>query len=198
VGRAELRAWRGSLGELRLQVIVAVRNTGSGWRRLTRSMSRYEVYDQSHRQVAGGLFTAALPEVIGPGGTAYLVDTLSLAFGKPTDFVSSRTTVSAATAAQPTDRLTVSSISISTGADQSLRATGEIRNDGDVPARSIVAGVIVLDQGGRPLAAVYDLSDAGDLAPGATAGFDTEYPGAPSVPDGATAQVIGYGFTTGD
>jgi hypothetical protein len=198
VGRAELRAWHGSLGELRLQVIVAVRNTGSSWARLTRSASSYEVYDSSHRQVAGGVFTAALPEVIGPGETAYLVDTLSLAFGKPTDFVSSSTRVETATATQLNERLTVTSISLSTGADQSLRARGEVRNDGDAPARSIVAGVVVLDQSGRPLAAVYDLTDTGELAPGATVGFDTEYPGAPPVPDGAAGQVMGYGFTTGE
>ena len=198
IGQAAIRTWRGAFGELRLQVIVRVRNGGSAWMRLTRSASSYDVYDRAHRTVASGIFTIALPEVIGPGETAYLVDTLSLAFGKPSDFATSKAVVTAALAEPPSVRLSVTSVAISTGADRALRAVGEVRNDGDVTARSIIAGVVVLDGGGRPLAAVYDLSDTGELKPGATIRFDTEYPGAPPVAVESGARAVGYGFTTGD
>jgi hypothetical protein len=193
-----LGTWRGAFGELRLQVIVKVRNGGPSWVRLTRSASSYDVHDRAHRIVASGIFTVALPEVIGPGETAYLVDTLSLAFGKPGDFVSSKAVVRAAPAEPPGVRLSVTSVAISTGADQSLRAVGQVRNDGTVTARSIIAGVIVLDRDGRPLAAVYDLTDTGVLEPGETIRFDTEYPGAPPIGPQSVARIIGYGFTTSD
>jgi hypothetical protein len=198
VGQASLRTWRGAVGELRLQVIVPVRNAGSDWMRLTRSASTYEVYDRAHRSMAGGIFTIALPEVVGPGETAYLVDTLSLAFGKPSDFASSKAVVTAAPAAPPSVRLSVTSIALSIGTDRGLRAVGEVRNEGGVTARSIVAGVVVLDGGGRPLAAVYDLTDTGELEPGARISFDTGYPGAPPVGAEAATRLAGYGFTTGD
>jgi hypothetical protein len=193
-----LLTWRGVLGELRLQVIVPVRNGGSGWIRLARSASSYEVYDRAHRTVASGIFTISLPEVIGPGETAYLVDTVSVAFGRPTDFASSKTHVGAAPADAPGARLSVTSIAISTGSGGGLRAVGEVRNDGDSTAESIVAGVVVLGGSGRPLGAVYDLTDAPQLEPGATIPFDTEYPGAPPVGTESAGRLVRYAFTTGD
>ena len=198
VETTSLRTWRGSLGELRLQVIVGVRNGGTAWMRLTRSASTYSVYNASHRVVAGGVFTTALPEVIGPGQTGYLVDTLSVAFGNPKDFARSRVKVSASPTQPPQTHLVVSSVSISMSADRGLKAGGEVRNDGESTVRSIVAGVVVLDGKGRPLAAVYDLTDAPQLDPGATIAFETEYPGAPPVGPESAAKLLGYAFTTGD
>jgi hypothetical protein len=197
VGQPAVRTWRGALGELRLQVIVAVKNEGSSWMRLTRSASTYEVYDRSHRTIASGIFTAALPEVIPPAETAYLVDTLSVVFGDPKDFATSKAKVTAIPAEPPDVRLSITSVDISTGEDHGLRAIGEARNDGDVSARSVVAGVVVLDQAGQPISAVYDLSDIGQLGPRETGEFDTEYPGAPPV-DESGVRLVRYCFTSGD
>ena len=198
VAQTSQRTWRGSLGELRLQVIATVRNTGSTWIRLTRSASSYSVLNRSHRTVAGGVFTAALPELIAPGETGYLVDTLSLAFGNPRDFATSRAHVKASPAAAPQVQLSVPSVSISIGAGRGLRAVGEVRNDGGVTARSVVTGVVVLDSAGRTLAAVYDLTDTPQLDPGASNQFDTEYPGAPPVGREEAAELIGFAFISGD
>jgi hypothetical protein len=197
VGQPTVRTWRGALGELRLQVIVAVKNQGSSWMRLTRSASTYEVYDRSHRTVASGIFTAALPEVIPPAETAYLVDTLSVVFGDPKEFATSKANVTATPAEPPDVQLSITSVEISTGEDYGLRAIGEARNDSDVPARSVVAGVVVLDQAGEPISAVYDLSDIGQLGPRETGEFDTEYPGAPPI-DESGVRLIRYCFASED
>jgi hypothetical protein len=181
-----------------LQVILAVRNDGSTWLRLPRSASSYQVHDRAHRTVASGIFTLSLPEVVGPGATAYLVDTLSVAFGEPGDFASSKAVVSSTPADPPDVHLAVTSAAISVGEDRSLRAVGEVRNDGEGIARSIVAGVVVLDDRGRPLASVYDLTAAPELVPGATMSFDTEYPGAPPVRQESAGRLLGYAFTVDD
>ena len=68
-GRPVIRTWTGSYGEVRVQVILPVRNTGPGWLQLPRSRSLYRILDSQGRDVAGGVFTAAMPEFIGPGGT---------------------------------------------------------------------------------------------------------------------------------
>jgi hypothetical protein len=197
VGQPAVRTWRGALGELRLQVIVAVKNQGSSSMRLTRSASTYEIYDRSHRTIASGIFTAALPDVIAPAETAYLVDTLSVVFGDPKDFATSKAKVTATPAEPPDVQLSITSVEISTGEDYGLRAIGEARNDGDVPARSVVAGVVVLDQAGQPISAVYDLSDIGQLGPRETGQFDTEYPGAPPINE-TGVRLVRYCFTSGD
>jgi hypothetical protein len=190
-----LHVWRGAYGELRLQVIVRVRNTGSDWAALTRAASTYQVLDGRGRVSTSGVFTAALPEVVAPGGQSFLVDTVSVAFGRPADYISARADIHTGPAVEPRDLLVVSGVQISTSAEGGLRAVGEIQNAGDLVARSIIAGVVVLDPEGRPLAAVYDLTDTGDLNPGASIRFDTDYPGAPPVDGGSNASLIGLAFT---
>ena len=177
-------------------MIVPVRNTGSAWARLTRSASSYDVRDRAHRTVASGVFTMAMPEIVGPGQTGYLVDTLSIAFGRPGDFVSATAVVRGMPAQQPAARLSVRAIAISTGVDHGLRAAGVVANDGAVAVQSVVAGVVVLDRAGNPLSAVYDLVASPELGPGATIAFETEYPGAPPVGSEMAGTVLGYGFTT--
>ena len=198
IGEPAVRTWRGAFGELRLQVILEVRNAGSVWMRLPRSASTYQVFDQTRRPVAGGIFAAALPELVGPGETSYLIDTLSAAFGKPSDFRSARATVNAAPAQPPEVSLSVSSVELSTGTDGGLRAVAQVQNDGQVAARSIIAGIIVFDRHDRPIAGLYDLTDVTQLAPGERIQFATDYPGAPPVGTESLGRVRGLAFTTDD
>jgi hypothetical protein len=193
-GKPVIRTWTGSYGEARVQVILPVRNEGPGWFQLPRSRSRYRILDSRGRDVAGGVFTAAMPEFIGPGETAYLVDTLSATFVDPREFRTAEATVDAIAAAKPDLTLSVGEIELSKGPGGGLRAMGVVRNDGGTTARSVVAGVVVIGPpDGQAIAAVFDLTDVGDLEPGDAVAFDTEYPGAAPV-EVNPLEIIGYAF----
>ena len=192
-GRPVIRTWTGSYGEARVQVILPVRNTGPGWLQLPRSRSLYRILDSQGRDVAGGVFTAAMPEFIGPGDTAYLVDTLSATFVDPRQFRTAEATVDAIAAAKPDLTLSVGEIELSKGPGGGLRAIGVVRNDGGTTARSVVAGVVAVGPDGQAIGAVFDLTDVGDLEPGEAVAFDTEYPGAAPV-EGNPLEIIGYAF----
>jgi hypothetical protein len=186
--------WRGSLGETRMEVIVPVRNVGSGWIQLPRSASTYQVVDGQGREIASGVFTAALPTSIGPSQVGYLIDTVSVAFVAPRGTPSVKAQVEAVPVDRPSAELTVTNLVTSTGASGGLRVTGVVRNQGARTADWVIAGAILLGDGGRPLAAVYDPSDVGRLDPGAALAFDTEYPGAPPPPDDAGTTLVGIAF----
>jgi hypothetical protein len=195
VGEAAAVTWRGTFGETRLQVIVPIRNVGSGWFRLPRSTSTYRVLDDQGREIASGMFTAALPVTIGPSQVGYLVDTVSAAFLAPSGTPSVTTKVEAVAVDRPGTELAVADLAASTGASGGMRVTGVVRNDGSRPAEWVIAGAVLLARDGRPLAAVYDPSDGGRLEPGAAMAFDTEYPGSPPPPPGgAGTTLIGFAF----
>jgi hypothetical protein len=193
-GNPVVLTWTGSFGEARLQIILPVRNLGADWLRLPRSQSTYRILDKDRRDLAGGVFTAALPEIIGPGETAYLVDTLSSSFVDPSRVSAADANVHADAADPPGTLLSVAEVALSTGSSGGLKASGQVRNDGAVPARSVIAGVVALDQAGRPIGAVYDLTDVAQIEPGATLDFETEYPGAPPIRDPAVGSAIGFAF----
>jgi hypothetical protein len=188
-----IRTWTGPHGEARVQVILPVRNTGPSWLQLPRSRSTYRILDATGREVESGVFTAALPEFIGPGATAYLVDTLSATFGDPDELRSAEATVDLVAAARPDVTLSVGEIELSKGPGGGLRAIGVVRNDGGTTARSVVASVVAIGPDGQAIGAVFDLTDVGDLEPGEAVAFDTEYPGAAPV-DGNPLEIIGYAF----
>jgi hypothetical protein len=192
-----IRTWTGRFGETRVQIILPVRNTGGGWLQLPRSRSTYLINNSEGLEVATGVFTAALPEFVGPGDTAYLVDTLSVAFADPREFRSATTSVDAVEVAQPDTVLSVDGIELSKGPDGGLRATGAVHNEGGTTARSVVAGVVAIGEDGQAVGALFDLTDVGDLEPGATVEFDTEYPGAPPIDGSAPGEVIGYAYPSG-
>ena len=194
LGDAAAVTWRGSLGETRLEVIVPVRNVGSGWIELPRSNSTYRVVDQTGREIASGVFTASLPASLGPTQVGYLVDTVSVAFIAPAGTLSVTAHVGVTATNRPTTELSVANLAASMGDSGGLRVTGRVRNDGSRPTTWVIAGAILLGQNGRPLAAVYDPSDLGMLEPGAALAFDTEYPGAPPPPNSAGTTLVGIAF----
>jgi hypothetical protein len=193
VGEATALTWRGTLDEVRLQVIVPVRNTGPGWIRIPRASSTYEVVDEQGREVASGVFTAALPAMIGPSQTGYLIDTVSVAFVAPSGEPAVTADVEAIATEPPETDLAIADLAASTGESGGLRVTGVVRNVGSRVADWVIAGAVLLGTNGRPLAAVYDPSDVGRLEPGASLPFDTEYPGAPPA-GGAGTTLVGVAF----
>lgn len=173
-----------------MQVIVPVRNAGAGWIELPRSTSTYRVVDGAGREIASGLFTAALPEVIGPGEIGYLIETVSSAFVVGRGERAVQADIKAVATERPIARLSVDALKASTAPDGGLRVTGRVRNVGSSATGWVMAGAIVLDRTGRPLGAAYDPGRIGTIQPGASATFDTSYPGAPPMTANA-AKLVG-------
>jgi hypothetical protein len=194
MGPVAVRSWDGPYGETRLQVIQPVRNDGDRWVRLPRSLSTYRIVTTDDREVASGIFTAALPATIPPGETGYLVDTVSVAFVDPTDSDTVETDVRGIATEPPTGTLSVSDLRAAVGAGGGLRVTGRVQNDGSDPLRWVMAGAVALAPDGRPLGAVYDPTDVGRLGPGEALAFDTEYPGAPPISAGVAVDLVGVAF----
>jgi hypothetical protein len=190
-GEPAVVRWRGNYGETRMQVIVPVRNQGKGWIEIPRSGSTYRLL-QKGKEVASGVFTAALPATFGPGQTAYLVDTLSAAFVSPSGSVSTKADIKAIASTPPLPTFSVTDLQASVGAAGGLRVEGRVHNDGQAPAAWVIAGAVAVSADGRPLGAVYDPSTIGGLEPGSSVRFVCEYPGAP--PLGKAARLHGVAF----
>jgi hypothetical protein len=193
VGNGTVTTWTGPYQETRMQVVVPITNEGTDWVALPRSASRYRVLDGGGRELASGLFTIALPGTIGPKETAYLVETVSAVFvaGKGTPTV--KADVAAVPATKPAASLRVTDVAATTGPDGGLRVTGVVHNDGQATTGWLVAGGVLVDAKGQPLGAAYDPGRVGPLDPGATATFDTGYPGAPPPGDAGT-KLVGVAF----
>ncbi|MEO5885321.1 MAG: hypothetical protein ABIQ58_07410 [Candidatus Limnocylindrales bacterium] len=196
MGVPAILTWQDSFGRSRLQIILSVRNDDTGWVRFPREGSTYQVLD-GDREVASRTYFA-LPAVIGPGETAFLVDTL----GAPGVELRRGLTAVSDVVAVPTDRptfaLSITDLRLTSGLGGALRATGEVRNDSESTTGQVVAGAIALDRDGAPLAVVFDTFDVGRLDPGATRAFVTDtQPGGPPVIDGTVSVVVGVAFDVG-
>lgn len=196
MGQPAARAWPGPYGETRLQVIVPVRNDDARWLALPRSASTYRIVDQEGREVASGVFTAALPAAVPPGEIGYLVDTVSVTFVVPSGAQTVVAEVRAILTDAPVASISVSDLSAAIGPGGGLQVSGQVRNEGGTATQWVVAGAVALAQDGTPLGAVYDPSDIGRLEPGQVLAFDTEYPGAPPPSDGVVDGLVGMAFET--
>ncbi len=195
VGQAVIRTWTDSFGRSRLQLIVPIRNDDARWVHFPRATSTYRILDGS-RRVVSGTFTA-LAAVTKPGGTAYLVDTISVSAGDLTRQLSAEWDVDVVPASPPAVTLSVRSLQLTDGIGGILRATGLVHNDGGEASRSVIAGAIALDRDGTPLAAVFDTTDVGRVEPGEARRFTTDSNrSGPPVTEGAISDVIGIAFET--
>ena len=93
------------------------------------------------------------------------------------------TVVVATGTTRPEASLKVTDLRAATGPDGGLRLTGVVHNEGTVSTGWLIAGGVVINERGRPMGAAYDPGRIGPLPAGASATFDTAYPGAPPPPD---------------
>jgi hypothetical protein len=194
VGDGVALSWSGPYGERRIQVIVPVHNDGAEWLALPQSTSTYRVEDAKGREVASGVFTAALPAAVAPHETGYLVDTVSAAFVAWRGRAVVDATVKAVALRPPSSTLHVTDLAVSTAPDGGLRVSGQIHNDGTTASGWVVAGAVVLDGAARPLGAVYDPGRIGRMEAGSSQPFDTTYPGAPAPPASKATTLVGVAF----
>jgi hypothetical protein len=160
---------------------------------LPRSASRYRVVDARGRELASGMFTVALPGVVAPNETAYLVETVSATFVAGTGTPTVQTEVEAVPVAEPTASLSVTDLQAAASPDGGLRVTGVVHNLGETSTDWLVAGGVLVDADRRPLGAVYDPGRVEPLPAGGSIRFETTYPGAPAPTDRGVT-LIGFAF----
>lgn len=196
MGQAAILTWKDSFGRSRLQVILPVRNDDTRWVRFLATSSRYRVVGDAG-EVASGAFIA-LPAVIGPDETAYLVDTISVPGVERAQGLSVEHEVTGLPTEPSTTSFSITDLRLVSGVGGDMRATGLVHNDGGTASRGVTAGAIALDRDGRPLGAVYDTFDVGRLGPSEARRFVTDFdPGGPPVDESVIGELIGAAFEMG-
>lgn len=193
VGPLAIRTWKDSFGRSRLQVIVPVRNDDARWVQIVGTSSTYRIIDAGG-EAASGAFVA-LPAMIGPGETAYLVDTISVPGIELKRNLSAELNVVSRPTGPAPMRLSITGLRLASGVGGDMSATGLVQNDGETATRRVIAAAIALAPDGRPLGAFYDTFDIGRLEPREARTFVTDYhPGGPPIVDTIIAKLIGAAF----
>ncbi len=188
-------AWTDSFGRRRLQVIVPVRNESSAWLEVSKRHSRYRLMS-ADQELARGTFEA-LPPLLEPGGTGYLVVTRE----DPSDGRGSltvKTSIVAVPATEPDMTLSVTGLALDAAIGGGMRASGLVHNDGPHDTGPLTVGAVALAEDGRPLGIVLDMHDIVRIAPGDSQTFRTDVAaGAPAVRATAVETVIAVAFGSG-
>jgi hypothetical protein len=166
-----VHAWPSSGSYVSYQVIIEVKNNGSGWADMIRGSSDYTVYDKDGGVTATGSSPYAYPRYLGPGETGYL-----LAAGIEDGVkVAAFATVDASSQYKPVDepgpKLTTAKINLKAEAySGSVAVTGTVTNTSSVDVARAVIGVIMFDSAGNPLC--YDYTNlVNNINAGQTKGF---------------------------
>ena len=195
VGQRVVRAWQTSLGVAHAHVVVEVRNAGSGWVTLRAGDSSYTIRDRSGRALETGYFAYSFPASVGPGQTAYLIETVDLDFVRSSQVsgVDAKVTADAGDALDT--RIEVSNVRWRTAPlAEGLEVSGTATNLSRREVTNGVIGVVLFDARGRIVAGVYDPVDLASLAAGEARRFATSYPGTPPTGPRAVARAEAFAF----
>ncbi len=175
---------------------MPVRNDDDRWVLLADAASTYRVAASGREMAAGSLF--ALPTLIGPGETAYLVDTVTIPAIETIKDLVAESDVVALPTDPPDSSMTVTDLRLAEGIGGALLASGTVHNDSRSTTRRVVVGVIALGRNGTPMAVFHDSFDIGRLDPTESKSFETDYePGGPPVVDATVRKLIGVAFEVG-
>ena len=183
--------WQDVLGAWRGQALFAVRNEGAQPLEISLADSRFTVRD-GDTDVAAGRFEAALPPVLEPGETGYLVGRFILP-SAPSGPLSPASRLDAVPAAGRLVTLAVDDVRVAEDGG-TVSATGKVRNASDDRAVDGAVGVVLLAADGQPLAALVDAASTAVLEEGEVAEFHATYPPAPSPEDGSVARTVAIGW----
>jgi hypothetical protein len=189
------RSWSDASGGTSLQVLLAARNAGGGTVALDPDASTYTV-TAAGVTVSTGRFRAALPAVLGPGETGFLVADVST----PLVDAGTKLAASASVAASPAEAgpttLAVEVADVRFLADGAVVET-RLTNQANTAASNVVVGAVMLDRGSRPIAALYGFADVGSLQPGATATSTLRYPAIGRIDRSSVSRVVATAYELG-
>jgi hypothetical protein len=156
---------------VRYEVIIEVKNSGTGWADMTRGTSDYTVYSSDGSVTATGSFTYAYPRYLGPGETGYLLQQSVTDNGKVADFATVDASGQYDSVEAPGPKITTDKIKMKADSyGGTVSVTGTVTNTSTTDVQRVVVGVIMLDAAGNPL--TFDYSNLVDnLNAGQTKGF---------------------------
>jgi hypothetical protein len=194
-GRQLVYAWKAQYSSfVSFQVIVELKNVGTGWAELSPFNSDYTVLDKAGGVVTTGSFTYAYPEFVAPGGVAYLANDGYDQNAAIADFAKVEVDGRYDPVDAPTTTFTVSGIRWKADTFQGgLIATGFVTSTTEIDSAAV--GVVCLSSGGVPLG-VTTTNLVQNLAAGQKKGFETVQ-GTPPLRASQCAKAIGYASDTG-
>jgi len=189
VEKTTLIKWADSIDYTHAQVIVELKNTGTGWADL-QSSNDYTIYAKDGTVTTTGSFTYSYPRYVGPGMTGYLLEEAIESGKKVAEFATVDVSVESKTVDGPGPVLKVAKIKLGPESyGDGVTATGTITNTSSTKVGSTVIGVVLFDGNGRPLGYVYtNLID--NVNAGQTKGFETT--ASPPMSVSAVKKVLGF------
>jgi hypothetical protein len=187
--------WVDRAGQERAQIIVVVRNDGTTPVQLDRSATTYRA-TAAGGLVTTGRFTQAWPELIGPGDTAFFVDTIGVVFSGGATFSSIDADVRGTATDNDPVALPVADVDWRL-TDAGLEIAGSVVNDTGEDLEDVAVGALIRDRDGGLLGAVHGTSTIERVASDAAAAFATTSPGTAPIDPERVGVVDAVAFAAG-
>jgi hypothetical protein len=191
---ATIRTWQRAPSFVELQIVATVRNDGQDRISISASRTTYEVFGNAGSTLRSGTFAYAFPASIGPGETAYLIESTEVEFVDRAAIRGVAVTPAAVAAGEQDGPLDVSGVRWRQSDDGTLSVSGTVTNPLDRRVRNGVVAIILLDGAKRVVAGVYDNTVASNLEPGAAETFATSYPGTPPISASSVRSYLAFAF----
>jgi hypothetical protein len=189
-------AYQSSSDYVRYQVIVELRNTGTGWAQVQAFQSDYTVLNAAGGVTATGQFLYAYPEYIGPGATGYLFEEGIESGLTPADFSTVHVDGRFESVMQPGATFEITQIAWRQAEfSNGLTATGFLTVTSSTEVQRAALAVFCLGEGGQILGG-SSTNLLQNLSPGTPKGFETVVETPPISPSQCVT-TIGFAEDTG-
>jgi len=166
--KASMVRWINAIDDAKVQIIVQVRNTGSGWADLG-SPGDYTIYDKSDGVTVTGDFPSGYPHYLGPGATGYLLAEDGEDGGSTKDFARIEVNLDWAPADGPGPKVTLGRSQVKTGYfGDGVDVSGTIKNESEATLDLWVAAIL-FDANKNPIG--FNDASVDGLKPGRTKGW---------------------------
>jgi hypothetical protein len=179
VGLTSIVTWDDARGVWRGRALAEIRNEGEEPLLLQASSSDYAVVNGAGAVVAADTFDGAVPPVILPGRTGYLVGAITFK-RRPANRLDLRVEPVATLTGSAPVPLAVAGVRLSIDRGE-LVVTGTVLNHGEQPVTGTAVGVVLLDEIGRPIAATLGSTDTDRLEVEGRSTFRAVSPAAPTL-----------------
>ena len=146
-------------------------NTGSTWIEVTSFSSSYTIYARDGGITETSSFTIAVPSVVGPGETAYLLADIFTDEGRLADYDRAEADGYFEETAEPDAPLTVGNSRVRRAQfGGGVEVVGEISNPGSARVDNAQVGAVYLNGAGEPLGIAWTFAE--NVEPGGRRGFE--------------------------
>lgn len=160
---AYANAYRNSLGEVWVQVMIAVKNTSDTVLCLDYSNVTVLVSEEERQELS---YVLAFPSIIGPGETGYYYEESPLEYEASGELELTADLVITETAETP-ERYTVADTSVADSTYGGLRLWGTVEDPGAQEGKLIYIAAVLFDETDKPVAVCYTIhTETGETSAG--------------------------------